>query len=635
MSYGHWGRTLRVDLTSGSITKVSLDEVFLRRYVGGWGFIAHTLLEEAPAGTDPLGPANPLIYATGPITGQPVAGGGRHMIGARSPLTGGFAASECGGFFGAELKRAGWDMLVITGTSPSPVYLWVRDDQCELRPADHLWGRETYDVQQAIRDELGDRLIRVSQCGVAGENLVRISNIIHDATRAAGRTGLGAVMGAKRLKAVAVRGTRTPPLADTERVREIGRWFRDHYQETGSAVFSTLGTMRMIRNNNEVGGLPTRNFQEGQFEGYEAVSAEAQMEQITVRRDTCYGCPIRCKWVVRVDDPDYPVEPEYGGPEYETTGAMGPLCGIGDLHVTARANRLCNALGLDTIGTGVTIAFAMECFERGLVGPEDTGGLDLRFGNGDALLTMIERIAHREGFGALLAEGSKRAAEAIGKGAERFAVQIKGQEVAMHDPRVKYGHGLGIAVSPTGADHMHSVHDSGYQTQAGIENLMPLGILEPLPYDDLSLDKARMVRYAMIWRVTYNLTGICYFHFYTPQQISDLVGAATGWNTSVMELWLAAERAYDMARAYNAREGFGPEDDQMPPRLLEAFTRGPKAGKEPTQEQFQQALGHLYDQMGWDRQTGAPTRAKLEDLGIAWVADLLDQSTRARRDAHA
>ncbi len=632
MSYGHWGRGLRVDLTTRSITVQELDDTFLRRYVGGWGFIAYTLLKEAPAGVDPLGPANPLVYATGPISGQPVAGGGRHMLGARSPLTGGFSGSECGGYFGAELKRAGWDMIVITGASPTPVYLVIQDDRYELRPADHLWGRETHDVQQTIRDEAGDQRVRVSQCGVAGENLVLLSNVIHDATRAAGRTGLGAVMGSKKLKAVAVRGTQTPPLSDPERVREIGRWFRDHYKETGSAVFSTLGTMRMIRNNNEAGGLPTRNFQEGQFEGFEAVSAEAQRDQITVRRDTCYGCPIRCKWVVSVDDPAYAVEPEYGGPEYETAGAMGPLCGVDDLRVTARANRQCNALGLDTIGTGVTIAFAMECYERGLIGPDDTDGLELRFGNGDALLAMIERIARRQGLGDLLSQGSKRAAQTIGQGSEDFAVQIKGQEVAMHDPRVKYGHGLGIAVSPTGADHMHSVHDSGYQTEAGIASLMPFGILEPLPYDDLRLEKARMVRYAMIWRVTYNLTGICYFHSYTPQQVAELIGAATGWNTSVMELWLAAERAYDMARAFNAREGFGPEDDRLPPRLLEPFATGPKAGKAPTEREFEEALGHLYDLMSWDRRTGAPTRAKLEDLGIAWVADLLDAEDSTPQD---
>jgi len=624
MSNGHWGKALRVDLSSGSITEEALDATYLRRYVGGWGFIAHTLLTELSVGIDPLGPENRLVFTTGPLTGQALAGGGRHMVGAKSPLTGGFGASECGGHFGAELKRTGWDTIIIQGASERPVYLWIDDDNAELRPAEDLWGRETYDVQERIRDELGDRRIRVAQCGIAGQNLVPLANIVHDATRAAGRTGLGAVMGSKRLLAVAVRGSRRPKAADPERTREIGQWFRDHYQETGSAVFSTLGTMRMVRALQEAGGLPTRNFREGQFEGFEKISAEAQMEQITLRRDTCFGCPVRCKWVVEVDDERYPVEPEYGGPEYETTGAFGHNCGVDDIRVTARANRLCNAYGLDTIGTGVTISFAIECYERGLIGPEDTGGLHLRFGDGDAVLALIEQIARREGLGALLAEGSRRAARKIGPEAMAYAVQIKGQEVAMHDPRVKFGHGLGIAVSPTGADHMHSVHDSGYETPGGIEGLMPLGILEPLPYDDLSVDKVRMVRYAMMWRVGYNLTGLCYFHFYTPQQVANLVSAVTGWNTSVMELWLAAERAYDMARAFNAREGFGPQDDMLPPRLFEPLPAGPKAGVAITKEEFVRARDCFYALMGWDPETAAPTRAKLEDLGVGWVADLLE-----------
>ncbi len=626
MTTGHWGKALRVDLTRGTVRAEDLDPAFLRRYVGGWGFIAHTLLREVPAGADPLGPENVLIFATGPVTGQPLAGGGRHMVGAKSPLTGGFGASEAGGYFGAELKRAGWDMVIITGASPAPVYLAIRDGEATLHPAEHLWGLETLDCERRLHEELGDRRVRVAQCGIAGENLALVANVIHDATRAAGRTGLGAVMGSKRLKAVAVRGTQAPPAADPEAARALGRWFRDHYQETGSAVFSTLGTMRMVRAHQEAGGLPTRNFQEGQFEAFEGLTAEAQMETITVGRETCYGCPIRCKWVVEVDDPAHPVEREYGGPEYETAGAFGHLCGVGDLRLVARANRLCNAYGLDTIGTGATIAFAMECYERGLIGPEQTDGLELRFGNGEAMLAMVDQIAHRRGFGDLLARGSRRAAEAIGQGALRYAVQIKGQEVALHDPRIKYGHGLGIAVSPTGADHMHSVHDSAYTTEGGVAGLNPLGIIDPLPYDDLTVDKARMVRYAMLWRVTYNLTGICYFHFYSPQQVAELVGAVTGWNTSVMELWLAAERAYDMARAFNAREGFGREDDMLPPRLLEPLPAGPKAGKGATREEFARALADLYRLMGWDADTGAPTRAKLEDLGVGWVADLLESS---------
>jgi aldehyde:ferredoxin oxidoreductase len=629
MTFGHWGKLLRVNLTTGKTTTETLDELFLRRYVGGWGFIGYYLLKELAPGIDPLGPENKLIYATGPITGQPMAGGGRHMIGGKSPLTGGFAASEAGGFFGAELKRAGWDAVIVEGAAQTPVYLWIHDDQVELRSAEHLWGLETADVEERLREELGERRLRVSQCGPAGERLARIANVMHDATRAAGRTGLGAVMGAKKLKAVVVRGSQRPPVADPEALDALAKWFRDNYHQTGSAVFSTLATMRMVRVNQGVGGLPTRNFQHGVFEGFENLTAERALETITVGRDTCYGCPIRCKWVSEVKSDTYPVDRKYGGPEYETAGSMGSLCGIDDLEIVAYANQVCNANGLDTIGAGVTIAFAMECFERGLLTTEDTGGLDLRFGNAEALVEMLHRIVRRQGLGDLLAEGSLRAAHKIGRGAERYAIQIKGQEVAMHDPRVKYGHGLGIGVSPTGADHMHSVHDSAYTSKGGIADLESFGIIEPLPFDDLSTDKARMVRYGMMLRVLDNLTGMCMFHMWTPRQKADIIRAATGWPTDVADLWLAAERAYDMARAFNAREGFRPEDDMLPPRLLEPLPEGPAEGKAPTEEQYRAALADLYGLMGWDADTGAPTRAKLADLGIAWVADLLEATPRA------
>ena len=624
MSYGHWGKGLRVNLTTGEIKTEPLDDLFLRRYFGGWGFVAYYLLKELPAGVEPLGPDNLLVYATGPITGQPLAGGGRHVVGAKSPLTGGFAASEAGGYFGAELKRAGWDLLLIEGKASEPVYLWIKDDEAELRPASHLWGLQTADVEAKIREELDDRAIRVSQCGPAGERLVRIANVMHDATRAAGRTGLGAVMGSKNFKGVAVRGSQRPETADPDTVREMGRWFRDHFEETNSLVFATVGTPRMVRVNNEAGGLPTRNFQQGTFEGFEDIAGDTMNDRITIDRETCYACPVRCKWVVKVDEGRFQVDPKYGGPEYETLGSLGSCCGVNDLEAVAYGNQLCNANGLDTIGTGVTIAWAMECFERGLIGLEETGGIDLRFGNADAMVTMIEQIVAREGFGKLLGEGSKRAAEAIGGDAINYAIQIKGQEVAMHDPRVKYAHGIGIATSPTGADHVHSIHDSGYQTDGGIHELKPLGVLEPLPFDDLSTAKMQMTRRALLWRVQNNLTGLCGFLAWTPQQLSDLLTAITGWNTSVMEIFTAAERAYNMAKAFNAREGFGFEDDMIHPRFTEALPEGAVAGKTFTMDEFRTALETYYRLMGWDQASGAPTRSKLEDLDVAWVADLID-----------
>ena len=626
MSSGYMNKILRVDLTKGEVKEEPYPDELKDKYLGGTGAGAKIIYDEVPPDADAFDPENIVCIFTGPYTGTGAPTSGRYGVAAKSPLTGGFAGSEAGGYFGAELKRAGWDLIIFEGMSPRPVYLAIKDDQVELKPADQLWGKGSYDVVEAIREEMGDRLVRTSQCGPAGENKVLVANVIHDATRAAGRTGLGAVMGAKNLKAVAVRGSLRPPTANQERVTEMGRWFRDNFQETGSGIFSTLGTCRMVRVNNGAGGLPTRNFQQGTFDTYEKLSAETITETITVARDTCFGCPVRCKWVVEVDDETYPVDRKYGGPEYETLGAMGSVCGIDDLKIVAYANQLCNANGLDTIGAGMAIAFAMECFERGLIGLEDTDGVELRFGNGEALITMLRKMIAREGFGDVLANGSKRAAEKIGGAAMDYTVQIKGQDVAMHDPRVKYGHGLGIALSPTGADHMHSVHDSGYQTDGGIADLKPLGVLEPLSWDDLSTAKVQMVRRAMMWRVMYNLTGICFFHFWTPEQVSELLGAITGWNTSVMEIWTAGERAYNMARAFNAREGSGPDDDLLPERLYEELPDGPKAGIVYSRETWLAARDKFYELAGWDLDTAAPTRAKLEDLDVAWVADLLDEA---------
>jgi aldehyde:ferredoxin oxidoreductase len=313
-------------------------------------------------------------------------------------LTGGFAGSEAGGYFGAELKRAGWDLIIFEGVSPTPVYLAIKDDQVELRSAEHVWGLETAAAERVIRQEMGERRARVSQCGPAGENLVLISNVMHDATRAAGRTGVGAVMGSKKLRGVAVRGSNRPPVADTAKLDEMARWFRDNYRDTSAAAMAQMGTMRMVRVTQTVGGLPTRNFREGQFEGFEKLSFEAMSDTMLIGRDTCFGCPVRCKFVVEVDDDKYKVDRVYGGPEYETTGSLGSACGIDDLKAVAYGNQLCNANGLDTIGTGMTIAFAMECFERGLIGPKDTNGLDLRFGNAEAMVETIRRISPPPGY---------------------------------------------------------------------------------------------------------------------------------------------------------------------------------------------------------------------------------------------
>ncbi|MFN2290756.1 MAG: aldehyde ferredoxin oxidoreductase family protein, partial [Anaerolineae bacterium] len=369
MPTGYHGRTLRVDLSAGEISVEKHDEVFCRRYLGGAGLVAYYLLKEVPPGTDPLGPENRLIFALGPLTGIPLAGSGRSAIGALSPLTGAMGEADVGGFWGAELKAAGYDALVVQGQAQSPVYLWIHNGQAELRDASQLWGLENKEAHTAIREELGEKRAKIALCGPAGENLVRYAAIVADLKHVAGRTGLGAVMGAKNLKAVAVRGTGQAPMADRARVLELARWLRDNYREI-MGKFPEMGTGVSVIPYNAMGALPVHNFRDGHLAGAEAIGREGLAEHVVVRMESCYACAVSCKKVVDLEEP-YHVDPAYGGPEYETAASIGSNCGVADVYAVSKASERLNALGLDSISTGGTIAFAMECFEHGLLTPED------------------------------------------------------------------------------------------------------------------------------------------------------------------------------------------------------------------------------------------------------------------------
>ena len=622
---GYTGKILRVNLSDKSISIEEPDDKFYRRYFGGTALIAYYLLKELKPGIDPLGPDNKLIFSAGVITGIPCSGSGRSGVGSKSPLTGGWGDSQAGGFWGAELKRAGWDAIIIEGKAANPVYLWINDDKVEIRDASHLWGKDTREVEEQIQDELGDGKIRVTQIGPAGEKLVRIACIINDINRAYGRNGHGAVMGSKMLKAIAVRGHQAVPLAHPEKVREVAKWLANNYKVL-SAGMTANGTSGGIPNLNEDGILPTRNFQEGQFEGYMDIAGATMTETILVGRDNCYACPIDCKREVKVGPP-YNVDPVYGGPEYETIAALGSFCGISDLKAIAKGNQLCNAYGLDTIAAGNSIAFAMECFERGLLSKEDTGGIELKFGNTEAMITMVEMIAKREGLGDILAEGTMRAAEKIGHGAAEYAMQIKGQELPMHDPRGKVGLGIGYAVSPTGADHCHNIHDTGYAKEGrSLELIRALGIQEPLEALDLSPAKVRLFQYASNWQHFQNCAAICMFQPFTFDHLVQLVNGATGWNTSVFELMKVGERALALARVFNAREGYTAKDDIIPKRLYEAFKSGPLKDKKIGKETMQKAIQTYYEMAGWDAERAVPTAEKLQELDLGWVVAELDKT---------
>ncbi len=618
---GYCGKILRVNLSTLKTTVEEPEEIFYRRYFGGSGFTGYYLLKELKPGIDPLGPENKLIFSTGIMTGIPAAGSGRNGAGAKSPLTGAWGDAQAGGFWGAELKRAGWDAIIIEGKADKPVYLWIKDAKVEIRDAGHLWGKLTADVEKQIRGELGDDRIRVAQTGPAGEKLVRIAGIVNDINRYYGRCGLGAVMGSKMLKAIAVRGHKPVKLANRDKVRSLSRLMADLVKQR-MGQFTQYGTSAGVVGLNTMGILPTRNFQQGQFEGVEEISGPKLAETLLVARDNCYACPVNCKRVVEVGPP-YNVDRAYGGPEYETLAALGSLCGVRDLKAICQANQTCNAYGMDTISVGTTIAFAMECFENGLLTREDTGGIDLRFGNAEAMMQVVELIAKREGIGDLLAEGNYRAAKKIGQNAMQYAMQIKGQELPMHDPRGKVGLGIGYALSPTGADHCHNMHDPEFQRPAALQGL---GILEPVPPLELSAAKVRVYRAVVNWQHFRNTAILCNFLPYRQRQVVELIEGTTGWTTSVLELIKVGERSLALARAFNAREGFTARDDVLPDRLYTAFTDGPLKDQPISRDDMQEALKTYYAMAGYEPEIGAPTAAKLHELDLGWVVDKLEKA---------
>jgi aldehyde:ferredoxin oxidoreductase len=628
--YGSNEKILRVNLTTGKLSEETLNAEFYRLYPGGKALAGYYLLNEIPAHTEPFAPENVLVIANGLLTGAPISTATRYVVSARSPLTNGYGESEAAGFWGPELKMAGYEAIVITGRAAHPVYLWIHDEQAEIRHADHLWGRETAAVQETIRVELGDEKIRVLQIGIAGENLVRFAGITNDLRHFNGRNGMGAVMGSKNLRAIAVRGKqRYQTLAhDSETLLELGRKVAKGVRENPQSWdLQQRGTPGIVESLNAGGILPTRNFQQGVFENVDDVKWEAYEKQLLTARRSCYACAIRCKREVAIDGK----VSAYGGPEYEAIGSFGPNCGISDLVAIARANELCNAYMLDSISTGATIAFAMECFEHGLIGMQDTEGIELRFGNAEAMLLMIERIARRQGFGNLLAEGSLRAAKKIGGDAEFFAMQVKGQELAMHDPRGKYNVGMGYAISEIGADHLVVAHDPALADPESLtfKNARALGITQAQPSRSLSDEKMRQFYILERWNSLEKVVGYCFFgpaprSLILPEDVIASINAATGWNMTIEEALQIGERATNMARVFNMREGFSRKDDTLPERIFQGLQNGPLQGMPIPRDEFAQALTVLYGLKGWDPETGRPSRERLEALSIGWAANLME-----------
>ncbi len=622
MPKGFNGKILRVDLSSETMSVEEPQEAIYARYLGGGSLALYYLLRELKPKSDPLGPENILIFAGSVIAGTPAAGLSRFSVAAKSPLTGGYGEAEAGGWWIPELKFAGFDAILIKGKAKRPVYLWIHDGEAEIRDASHLWGKFTKETEEEIRKELGDERVRVALIGPAGEKLVKVACILNELKHANGRTGLGAVMGSKNLKAIAVRGKKRMEVADEEAIKRLTKWLKDTYNEPYFSI-GNLGTSRVTTMLSEQGILPTLNFREGSFAEADAISGETMSKTILVRRGTCYGCFVRCKREVQVGEP-YSVDPIYGGPEYETVAAFGSMCGISDLKAISVANQFCNAYGLDTISTGGLISFAMECYGKGILTKGDTAGLELRFGNVEAMMRMVEMIGKREGLGDTLSEGICPAAEKFGKGAEHFAMHVKGMPIPFHEPRGKVGVGLGYAVSATGPDHMEFPHDPFWATEAGIALLRPLGIHEPIDVFDLGPQKVRIFIYLQQYWNLLNSLGICAFTAkpFGPQTLNgivDYVKAVTGWETSLFDLLKVAERHANMSRIFNLREGFTAKDDILPDRFFQPMEGGTLKGKKIDREQFSKALEIYYEMMGWDPETGVPKRTKLAELDLDWL----------------
>jgi aldehyde:ferredoxin oxidoreductase len=623
-----------VDLTRGTVETRTLPEDVYRKYPGGSALAAYLLLQTIPRGADPLGPDNVLVMAVSPLTGLAISGQSRMTACARSPLTGAIGDSQCGGFFPAEMRSAGADAIVFTGRAAEPVYLWLHDGQAVLRPAKHLWGKVTGEVDRLLKDEVGDAKAEIAQIGPAGENLVRFAAIMNMANRANGRTGMGAVMGAKRLKAVVVRGTKPPRPAQPEQFRGLLKRLKD-LQEANPGItwFGEYGTAGVLAIQDKMGGQPTLNYSEGTIENARAIDGSTMVKTILKERDTCYACVVKCKRVVEVRDPDVDVDPVYGGPEYETLTFFGTMCGVTDLKLLAKASADANMYGMDTISAGSTIAWAMEARAKGLL---DDQGLGLAFGDGRSVLRAVEAIALRRGVGDLLAEGSLRAAQRLGAAAVDLTVTVKGQELPAHMPQHKRSLGLIYAVNAFGADHQSSEHDSMLRTKPGSlhrRRLGELGDFGDLDLRDLSDAKVRFAYTTQCFYSALDTLGLCQFvwgsswQLYGPSETVEFVRYATGWDATLEEVLKAGERRLHLMRAFNAREGIGKDADVLPRKLFQPLGgKGPTAGVALTTDEFERARESYYRLAGFDTATGYPSRAKLAELGLDWVADSVPAS---------
>ena len=633
MPNGYNGKILHVDLTKGSLEVEEPNEAFYRKYLGGSAMGMYYILRDMPKGADPVGPENVLTLMAGVTTGAPISGQSRLNANAKSPISGGIGDSQSGGFFPAELKFAGFDGIVVKGKSPKPVYLAIIDGNYELRDAAHLMGKKSGEVDDIIHKEV-DPKAEILQHGMGAENGVLFSSLVSMSNRHNGRTGMGLVMASKNLKAVVVRGKKKVEVADQKALTELNRIGPKILPENGDMDgLAKFGTAVVVLFNNTIGSLPTRNYSEGQFEGCEPISGEKMAETVLKERDTCYACIVKCKRVVEINDGPYKVDPRYGGAEYETLGTFGSYCGVDDLAAVNLANQICNEYAVDTIACGATIAFAMECYEKGIITKEQTGGLELIFGDADAMLKALDAIVKNEGpLGKVLSQGSERAAKVWGNGADECLITVKGAEAPAHMPQAKRSLSLIYAVNPFGADHQSSEHDPYYEDGVidfNLDRLKQIGLGSPQPAYSLTEEKVRFAYESEVFYSMLDSAELCQFVWgptwtlYDGKQTAEMINAVTGWDLTVDELMSVGYRRLNLFRVFNAREGLGRKDDKLPKKFFKELKgTGPTAGFVLTHEEIDSAIDTYYKLAGFNAD-GAPMPETLKKHDIEWAAEYL------------
>lgn len=615
MTGGFTGQLLRVDLTHKKISSEPLREEWMRKFLGGAGLATRYLYAEMPGRVDPLGDENRLIFMTGPLTGTPSASASRYSVVAKSPLTGIWGHANSGGTFGPALKKSGYDGIIFEGVSSDPVYLRVYQGQAELLDASHLWGKTVPETEDLLQKTSNERLT-IASIGPGGENLVRYAAIMNDKHRAAGRCGLGAVMGSKRLKAIACSGEAHIPIADPESFREYTRKQIDYLNESMLKVaFDTFGTNMVADMVNVRGGYPTHNWQAGVFEPIEEVNAQALTDKVLVEGVHCFACPVSCGRKTEIRAGKWQGN-QGEGPEYESANTLGALCGVSDLNAITMANYQCNAYGLDTISAGSSIAFAMECYEKNLLTRDHTEGREIKFGDADLVVDLIEKIARREGVGDLLAEGTRKMAQKLGHDSEHYAMNVKGLELPAYDPRAAKITGLGYVTANRGGDHITAY----VQGPTFVD--MPFLLVDDSRIQDpfvVNPPEAKVVIDLENALTTLDSVGGCKFMgiLLSAEDIARLIASATGWDFGVDDFRTGGERVYNLMRAFCAREGVSRENDLLPPRLMQdPLPSGPAQGMVIERDMLEKLKDAYYDFRGWDLATGLPTPDTLRRLDL-------------------